>query len=123
MFNVDDKPAALSARWDQLGLPSGKLVPRDLWEGHRLAAADRLKIVLPAHGCVLYAVNIRRRLTVSSYTSRHVRFTKAAPKIALKLWFHDANRSLHRTSLATSSEAYASSPGPASARQTLGHPT
>jgi alpha-galactosidase len=61
VFNVDDKPATLEARWDQLGLPSGKLVPRDLWEGRRLAAADRVKIVLPAHGCVLYAVNIRSR--------------------------------------------------------------
>ena len=61
VFNVDDKPAALEARWDQLGLPSGQLVPRDLWEGRRLAAADRVKIVLPAHGCFLYAVNIRSR--------------------------------------------------------------
>ena len=61
VFNVDDKPATLEARWDQLGLPSGKLVPRDLWEGRRLAPGDRVKIVLPAHGCVLYAVNIRSR--------------------------------------------------------------
>jgi alpha-galactosidase len=57
VFNVDDKPASLEAPWDKLGLDSGNRVARDLWEGHRLAASDRLKVVLPPHGCVLYAVS------------------------------------------------------------------
>jgi alpha-galactosidase len=60
VFNVDDKPASLEAPWDKLGLDSGNRVPRDLWEDHRLAASDRLKVVLPAHGCVLYAVSSSR---------------------------------------------------------------
>jgi hypothetical protein len=59
VFNLDDKPASLEAPWNKLGLdsPSTSLAPRDLWNGHRLPASDRLKIVLPAHGCVLYAIN------------------------------------------------------------------
>jgi hypothetical protein len=59
VFNLDDKPASLEAPWDKLGLPSGNLVARDLWESHRLAPSSSLKTVLPAHGCVLYAVNTR----------------------------------------------------------------
>ena len=56
VFNLDDKPASLEASWSALGLSTGKHVARDLWNGQDLAASDRLKIVLPAHGCVLYAV-------------------------------------------------------------------
>jgi len=59
VFNLEDKPASLEAPWDKLGLASGKLIARDLWESHRLAPSDSLKVVLPAHGCVLYAVNTR----------------------------------------------------------------
>ena len=57
VFNLDDKPAAVDAPWDKLGLDSGNLVARDLWDKRRLAASDRLKVMLPAHGCALYAVN------------------------------------------------------------------
>jgi hypothetical protein len=60
VFNLNDKPATLEASWDKLGLPSGNLVARDLWEGHPLAPAASLKIVLPAHGCALYALDTRR---------------------------------------------------------------
>lgn len=56
VFNLDDKPASLQASWQQLGLASGKHAARELWSGHRLDAADRLQIQLPAHGCVLYSV-------------------------------------------------------------------
>jgi hypothetical protein len=59
VFNLDDKAASLEAPWDKLGLASGKLVARDLWEGKRLPESDALKIILPAHGCVLYAVDTR----------------------------------------------------------------
>ena len=60
VFNLNDKPATLEASWDKLGLASGNLVARDLWEGHPLAPSASLQIVLPAHGCALYALNTRR---------------------------------------------------------------
>lgn len=56
VFNLDDKPVSLQASWDKLGLAAGQHTARDLWKSHRLAASDQLKLVLPAHGCVLYAV-------------------------------------------------------------------
>ena len=40
---------------------SGNLVARDVWEGRRVADSDRLKVVLPAHGCVLYALDAPAR--------------------------------------------------------------
>ena len=57
VFNLDGKPASLEAPWDQLGLGAGRFVVRDVWEGHRLPPADHLKLVLPPHGCVLYALS------------------------------------------------------------------
>ena len=57
VFNLDDKTASVEVPWDRLGLDSGSFAARDLWDGHHLGASDRLKIVLPAHGCDLYAVN------------------------------------------------------------------
>jgi len=60
VFNLDDKPVSVEARWDELGMPSGTLTARDLWHGHTLAAASGLKIQLAAHECVLYAVSPRR---------------------------------------------------------------
>jgi hypothetical protein len=57
VFNLDDEAASVEVPWGQLGLNSGSFAARDLWEGHPLGASDRLKIRLPAHGCVLYAVN------------------------------------------------------------------
>ena len=59
VFNLDDGPASLDVSWDKLGLPSGSLTARDLWEGHNLPASAGLKIELPAHGCILYAVSPR----------------------------------------------------------------
>lgn len=55
VFNLDDKPVSLEAAWDQLGLHSTSHVVRDLWSGQRVGPSSRLKINLPAHGCVLYA--------------------------------------------------------------------
>ena len=57
VFNLDDKPVSLEARWDELGLESGRRVARDLWRGHEVAPSDHLNVVLPAHGCALYAVH------------------------------------------------------------------
>jgi hypothetical protein len=59
VFNLNDAPASLEAPWDKLGLDRGKRVPSDLWDGNRLPASDRLKIELPAHGSVLYALSAR----------------------------------------------------------------
>jgi len=56
VFNLDDKPASLQATWEQLGMGAGKHAARELWSGHRLEASTRLTIQLPAHGCVLYAI-------------------------------------------------------------------
>ena len=58
VFNLDDAPASVEAPWQALGLDSGHLAARDLWEGRRLEPSDRLKLVLPAHGCVLYALTV-----------------------------------------------------------------
>ena len=41
VFNLNDKPATLEAPWNTLGLDSGKLAARELWDGHRLPASDR----------------------------------------------------------------------------------
>jgi hypothetical protein len=57
VFNLDEKPASLAAPWDKLGLPSGALAARDLWAGRPLEPSDHLKVALPAHGCVLYALS------------------------------------------------------------------
>ncbi len=57
VFNLDDKPASLEAHWDKLGLDSGNRAVRDLWDGRELGSSDHLNIVLPPHGCALYAVN------------------------------------------------------------------
>jgi hypothetical protein len=57
VFNLNGAPASVEAPWDKLGLDAGRWVARDLWEGQPLPPSDRLKIVLPAHGCVLYAVS------------------------------------------------------------------
>jgi alpha-galactosidase len=56
VFNLDNRPASLEAPWDKLDLAPGKHAARNLWDGDRLAASDSLKIVLPVHGSVLYAV-------------------------------------------------------------------
>ena len=56
VFNLDDKPASLEASWGKLGLDAGDHTARDLWDGHRVPASERLKISLPPHGSALYEV-------------------------------------------------------------------
>ncbi|MBB6254732.1 glycoside hydrolase family 27 protein [Nitrospirillum iridis] len=56
VFNLDDKPTALTAPWTQLGLTAGPHAAHDLWDGHELAPAPGLEVTLPAHGSVLYEV-------------------------------------------------------------------
>jgi hypothetical protein len=62
VFNLDDKPASLEAPWNTLGLKeeaSTHLTARDLWTGHTLSATDHLKVTLPPHGSILYALDTR----------------------------------------------------------------
>jgi hypothetical protein len=59
VFNLDNRSASLEVSWDKLGLDPGSHVARDLWDGRWLAASDTVKIILPAHGSVLYAVDTR----------------------------------------------------------------
>ena len=61
VFNLDDHVTSVEATWQQLGLGSGKLGARDVWNGQRRADSDRLKVELPAHGCVLYALHAPAR--------------------------------------------------------------
>jgi hypothetical protein len=56
VFNLDDRAASLEAPWGRLGVAPGKHAARNLWNGDRLVASDRLKIVLPMHASVLYAI-------------------------------------------------------------------
>lgn len=56
VFNLDDKPVALEAAWDKLGLGPTNHAVRDLWNGQLVESPNRLKINLAAHGCVLYAI-------------------------------------------------------------------
>lgn len=60
VFNLDDKPVSLKTTWNGLGLPAGRHAARNLWDSHHLTASDRLTVTLPAHGCVLYAVERAR---------------------------------------------------------------
>jgi len=61
VFNLDDHVTSVEATWQQLGLGSGKLGARDVWNGQRMTDSDRLKVELPAHGCVLYALHAPAR--------------------------------------------------------------
>ncbi|HEY6923296.1 MAG TPA: glycoside hydrolase family 27 protein [Steroidobacteraceae bacterium] len=56
LFNLDEKPASLETTWDKLGLSSGSHTARDLWDGHRIEASERVKVSLPPHGSALYEV-------------------------------------------------------------------
>ena len=60
VFNLDERPASLDAPWGKLGLEAGKHPARELWEGQKLQASDRLKLRLPPHGSALLAVEAAR---------------------------------------------------------------
>jgi alpha-galactosidase len=60
LFNLDEHPVTVEAAWDQLGLDPGMHVARDLWQGHTLPAAERLKVQLPPHASALYAIEVAR---------------------------------------------------------------
>ncbi len=56
-FNLNDEAVTLPVRWADFGA-LGKAVEdlpiEDLWTGRRSAAAKRMEVALPAHGCALY---------------------------------------------------------------------
>jgi alpha-galactosidase len=60
LFNLGDKPVALDASWDELGLDSGKYAIHDLWSGRPPVDSTRLKIDVPAHGTVLFSLRPAR---------------------------------------------------------------
>jgi alpha-galactosidase len=55
IFNLDEKPAHLSAQWAQLGLRDRHAV-RDLWNGEVRPTSSELSVDLPAHGSALFRV-------------------------------------------------------------------
>ena len=54
VFNLTAAPQEFVARWKELSLPKKKYKVRDLWQRQNLGTRDRLKVLLPPHGCVLY---------------------------------------------------------------------
>ncbi|MFI6655105.1 alpha-galactosidase D [Streptomyces sp. NPDC050523] len=59
LFNLTDKPAAVSASWASLGF-TGKAAVRDLWNHESLGTLkDKVTEALPAHGSRLFTVTPR----------------------------------------------------------------
>jgi alpha-galactosidase len=56
IFNLDDKPAHLSAQWMQLGL-SGRHAVRDLWSDEVRPESAELSLDLPPHGSAVFRVD------------------------------------------------------------------
>jgi alpha-galactosidase len=57
IFNLDAAPLALRAKWTQLGLSRDKYSAHDLWSGET-AISDGPDVTLPAHGCVVYRLDL-----------------------------------------------------------------
>jgi hypothetical protein len=55
VFNLDDAPVTLDAKWAQFGLPGGAQSIRDLWTGGQ-SQTDELHATLPAHASAVYAI-------------------------------------------------------------------
>ncbi|MFI8219435.1 alpha-galactosidase D [Streptomyces sp. NPDC085932] len=68
LFNLADRPAAVTAHWASLGL-TGKAAVRDLWNHENLGSyQDRITQALPAHGSRLFTVTPRGgTLTTTGY--------------------------------------------------------
>jgi hypothetical protein len=56
IFNLDDKPAVLTAEWVKLGLRPGMHAMHHLWK-QRTYTSEASIIMLPAHGSVIYRVD------------------------------------------------------------------
>jgi alpha-galactosidase len=57
VFNLAATDQTIQYAWKDLDLPPGKYQLRDLWEGKDLGPANSLRLTLPPHGSVLYAVS------------------------------------------------------------------
>jgi alpha-galactosidase len=60
VFNRSDSTQTLSYSWKDVNLAPGKHKVRDLWEHEDLGEADELRVTVPPHGAVLYAVEVVR---------------------------------------------------------------
>ncbi len=59
VFNTGSETQSLKYNWKALGFGSKPLAIKDLWQEKEVSVSDDLKVVVPSHGCVLYAVTIR----------------------------------------------------------------
>ena len=55
LFNLDERPAQLSATWKQLGI-AGRHSATNLWSGANLSSAASISVTLPAHGTAIYRI-------------------------------------------------------------------
>ena len=56
LFNVSDAPLDMNFTWQELGLPAGKHVARDLWLHKDLGSTSVLSVTLAPHASALYRV-------------------------------------------------------------------
>ncbi|MDR5728119.1 MAG: glycoside hydrolase family 27 protein, partial [Terriglobia bacterium] len=56
LFNVSDAPTDLQYTWQDLGIPSGRHMVRDLWLHTKLGRTDGIKLTLAPHASALYRV-------------------------------------------------------------------
>ena len=57
IFNLDDQPATLRAKWNQLGVSRSKHAAQDLWSGKQFSPTEQLEISLPAHGSTVLQIH------------------------------------------------------------------
>jgi alpha-galactosidase len=61
LFNRADQPQTIDAKWDAVGLTSGKIQARDLWKHASVPVTDDgYSVSVPAHGVVLLKVQSLR---------------------------------------------------------------
>jgi alpha-galactosidase len=56
IFNSTAGPQAITATWEQLGLPAGSHAARNLLDAKMMPASTGVAIELPAHGSAIYRV-------------------------------------------------------------------
>ena len=56
VFNLNDKETTVEQSFDFYNLPGHAYKARDLWSGQNLGTIGKVQVKLPAHGCVLYAL-------------------------------------------------------------------
>jgi alpha-galactosidase len=56
IFNLAEQTVSLETPLQSLGFGGGSQAQRDLWMGAQLPKSNLLKVVLPAHACILYRI-------------------------------------------------------------------